>query len=548
MATSAFKSTSRRGTANSNSSSSSSKAPPLVRKRSLSVSAISRTSTKIDFDSKFSNKCDNPLFCTENDKGKINEKENFGVARRSDIVEERGRTVTRGSGVKNGIGRSVSRVRGRSVSRGHYGSAYESEKELQSNNVQRLTSGKVANTSKNSSLVRNDTDRSSQAKISPGTMRQGQVTEYSEDDSASSLHISNWEDSVSACSLSEAEEKTIKAVCEQMKSVRSDQWGADTAASGIYETVRSEVRRAISDIQTDLEDAIRRNNVNAITTANVADIPPNLVNPEADELVSDIRREYARKLDESEERARKLRSDLAVEEHRGLEISRILKEILSDPKPSPPQRSRAGRKRSNERKKMSKRLTEEALTYFDECVSISTFDSSDFSAPEYPSHSSAVATSSTGVTAPVLLGSPSTMSTSSLIIAGHIQHTDGYEDSSLTANSYNDEPLLHQVEQKGSDPVRGQQIQFSFGQKSPESNQTHEDLRSYVKHFEKDTNKDVFSLDTNSLFYDANEYKLQGHTESLLFGRVALRNRIASGGLHLCSGGFPVTCFPFGFA
>ncbi|XP_047250512.1 uncharacterized protein LOC107839386 isoform X2 [Capsicum annuum] len=511
MATSAFKSTSRRGTANSNSSSSSSKAPPLVRKRSLSVSAISRTSTKIDFDSKFSNKCDNPLFCTENDKGKINEKENFGVARRSDIVEERGRTVTRGSGVKNGIGRSVSRVRGRSVSRGHYGSAYESEKELQSNNVQRLTSGKVANTSKNSSLVRNDTDRSSQAKISPGTMRQGQVTEYSEDDSASSLHISNWEDSVSACSLSEAEEKTIKAVCEQMK-------------------------------------AIRRNNVNAITTANVADIPPNLVNPEADELVSDIRREYARKLDESEERARKLRSDLAVEEHRGLEISRILKEILSDPKPSPPQRSRAGRKRSNERKKMSKRLTEEALTYFDECVSISTFDSSDFSAPEYPSHSSAVATSSTGVTAPVLLGSPSTMSTSSLIIAGHIQHTDGYEDSSLTANSYNDEPLLHQVEQKGSDPVRGQQIQFSFGQKSPESNQTHEDLRSYVKHFEKDTNKDVFSLDTNSLFYDANEYKLQGHTESLLFGRVALRNRIASGGLHLCSGGFPVTCFPFGFA
>lgn len=62
---------------------------------------------------------------------------------------------------------------------------------------------------------------------------------------------------------------------------------------------------------------------------------------------------------------------------------------------------------------MSKRLTEEALTYFDECVSISTFDSSDFSAPEYPSHSSAVATSSTGVTAPVLLGSPSTMSTSS---------------------------------------------------------------------------------------------------------------------------------------
>ncbi|MCD9645290.1 hypothetical protein HAX54_034121 [Datura stramonium] len=480
------------------------------------------------------------------------------------MLQKRGRTVT-SSGVKAGLGGvfpelevvlcrvygstyEVCRVRGRSVSRGHYGSAYESEKELQSNIVQRLSSKKVANSSKNPNLVRNDTDRSSQAKSSPGAMSHGQVAEYSEDESTSSLHISNWEDGVSTCSLSEAEEKTIKAVFEQMKSVRSDQLGADTATSGIYETVRSEVRRAISDIQTDLEDAIRRNNVNAITTANVADIPPNLVNPGAVNLVSDIRREYASKLDESEERARKLRSDLAVEEHRGLEISRILKEILSDPKPSPPQRSRAGRKRSNERKKMSKRLTEEALTYFDECVSISTFDSSDFSAPEYPSHSSVGATTTTGATVPVLLGSPSTMSMSFPIIAGHIQHTDNHEDSSLTANSYNHEPILYQVKQRGSDPVRGEQIQFSFGQKSPESNQTHEDLRSYIKHFEKDTNKDVFNSDTTRAFYDANEYKLQGHTESLLFGRVAFRNRIESGGLHLCNGGFPVAGFPFGFA
>lgn len=31
---------------------------------------------------------------------------------------------------------------------------------------------------------------------------------------------------------------------------------------------------------------------------------------------------------------------------------------------------------------MSKRLTEEAMAYFDECVSLSTFDSSDFSSQE----------------------------------------------------------------------------------------------------------------------------------------------------------------------
>ena len=33
---------------------------------------------------------------------------------------------------------------------------------------------------------------------------------------------------------------------------------------------------------------------------------------------------------------------------------------------------------------MSKRLTDEAMAYFDEWVSISTFDSSDFSSPEDP--------------------------------------------------------------------------------------------------------------------------------------------------------------------
>ena len=39
---------------------------------------------------------------------------------------------------------------------------------------------------------------------------------------------------------------------------------------------------------------------------------------------------------------------------------------------------------SIERRKISKRLMEEAMAYFDECVSLSTFDSYDFSSPEDP--------------------------------------------------------------------------------------------------------------------------------------------------------------------
>lgn len=38
-----------------------------------------------------------------------------------------------------------------------------------------------------------------------------------------------------------------------LQSIRGDSLESDAAASGIYETVRSEVRRAISEIQNDLE-------------------------------------------------------------------------------------------------------------------------------------------------------------------------------------------------------------------------------------------------------------------------------------------------------
>ncbi|XP_021800010.1 uncharacterized protein LOC110744346 [Prunus avium] len=158
--------------------------------------------------------------------------------------------------------------------------------------------------------------------------------------------------------------------------------------TSIYETVRSEVRRAISEIQNDLESAMRRSItpalattdiadtppdlVNpsavelvldirreyakkleqamrrsitpALATTDIADTPPDLVNPSAVELVLDIRREYAKKLEQSLERSRKLQSDLAVEEHRGQELSRILKELLPDPKTSNVPKSRPGRK------------------------------------------------------------------------------------------------------------------------------------------------------------------------------------------------------------
>ncbi|GJV69575.1 retrotransposon protein, putative, ty1-copia subclass [Tanacetum coccineum] len=77
----------------------------------------------------------------------------------------------------------------------------------------------------------------------------------------------------------------------------------------------TELRRAIAVIQDNLQDAIRRNTSAALVSTEVTDASK-LVKPGVVGLVLGIRREYAKELEESQERARKLRSDLVIEEHR----------------------------------------------------------------------------------------------------------------------------------------------------------------------------------------------------------------------------------------
>ncbi|KAK4410852.1 hypothetical protein Sango_0158200 [Sesamum angolense] len=551
MATSAFKSTSRRATAAEHNP-----PPPAAasRRRSHSVSAVSRK-THLPFDdntlisTEFSNSRDNPLFWAtsssspdKEESGKISE------------IASKGRSATRSSGDKNGIGRSLSRVRGRSVSRAPCKGAYEDGKEQEvvtstvarnRNEIKKIDNGvKRTNSVRSRSAIRGCRNNAGT------TVTQIQATEWSEDDSAYSLQISNLEDGISIGSLSEAEEKTIKAVCEDLK-VRSvctlniygyffngEERGGDMPPGEIYASVRSEVRRAISDIQNDLESACQRNNANIVAATSVAVMPSGVVNPEPVELISDIRREYAMKLEESEERARKLRADLAVEEHRGQELDRILKEILLEPKTSDIQRSRRGRRTSNERKRMSKRLTDEAMAYFDECVSLSTFDSSDFSASEDPPYSSVGGAVYAGASSLVRAG-PSTSCcydqgsdlhhkqttlcfmvhtfpmNDETIFGGQVQFYS-CDDSGPTANSSSTEPGSTQL------------YQFSFADKKSENVGPKEDIRNYIRNFERGPKKDLDFEETLS-YYDAGEYSAHGHRESVLIDRVLYSSRIESG-------------------
>ncbi|KAI3824435.1 hypothetical protein L1987_05894 [Smallanthus sonchifolius] len=534
MATAAFKSNSKRSDGYGGRDSSKTNPNPNPQKpklrRSLSVNALSR-STQLDIPTEFLNKRDNPLYwATGGSPTADNNTETPAPiaagsgaleSNNSDVrVGQRGRSVNRSSDLRNGgqkgeisgRRRSLSRVndngsgngrRGRSVSRAKLGyGASESEAEQESRIP--ITHGGRGRAS------------SSTGKLPVSGVKSFERSSRPSVGSSFDSQVSNCEDGISTSSLSEAEEKTIKAVYEQMKSFEVDSLRKDTASNEIYETVRSEVRRAIADIQDDLHDAIRRNSSGALVST---DTSPKLVKPGAVELVLDIRREYAKELEASQERARKLRSDLAIEEHHRQELSRILKETLPEPKTSSSHRSRLGRKSSSERRKMSKRLTDEAMSYFDECVSISTFDSSDFSAAEDPSVNSLTPGSNYCIDQQMVHGDP--------------------VSSSVVDSSCN-ELVMDRVETTNSSE-RDRKFLFSFGHKQTESIKLQHDIESYIKSFEKDKTIDGTRRKYN---YNTYVYELLDVNESLLFDTVFFRNRQESGSLHIC-GAAAVPFLPF---
>ncbi|TKY68468.1 hypothetical protein E2542_SST04720 [Spatholobus suberectus] len=523
MAVAAFKSSSRRGTqssAPSNTSSSSgrssARAPNPIR-RSRSVSAFSRASSDTST-TEFLNKRDNPLFDeTQCTKTLLETSAPAGsVARKGEQDRrETGRTLSRADSGRRT--RSASQC---PVSRRHLNySTSESEAECKEGIGLKL----VGSNRKGGLVGRSENGVTDQVKDLHTWSSRHSSVEVSDCFAAtlSGLQTQTCDDEASTASSGfGSDEKTIKAVFEQMKSVQGDQ----PEASDIYETVRSEVRRAISEIQIDLESAIQRSNATAIAVTNVADIPPDLVNPGAVELVLEIRKEYAKKLEESQERARNLRTDLAVEEHRGRELDRILKEVLPYPKTPIVQKSRPSRKSSIERRRMSKRLAEDAKAYFDECISLSTFDSSDFSSQEDP---------------PLNLVGPRTPSDSRVCLTEE-SGTRGqsmnihYDMSQPPANIDTVGAFHGQVSSITDSTETGSKPCFSFTQKPSETTALQQDIQQYIKKFEKNVLK---SSTMRSNYCDVREYSFQSSAESLLIDRVLLKSRIESGSLLLCGGG-----------
>lgn len=174
------------------------------------------------------------------------------------------------------------------------------------------------------------------------------------------------------------EEKTIKAVYSQMKSLQTNPPVGDSGTSDFLEAMRSEVQRVVAEIRIELEESMRKNC--KPPEASHEGNSQGSHGKDVIQAVADIRKEYSIKLEQSEKRVRELWSQLAVEERRCLELARIVKELLPmapSPGTTATSQTSSSRRRSHRRKNSAEKqvnsisLEDEALKYFDECVSIS---------------------------------------------------------------------------------------------------------------------------------------------------------------------------------
>ncbi|KAK9156484.1 hypothetical protein Scep_003058 [Stephania cephalantha] len=404
MAVSAFRSrTSRGGNGNGGSCSSSSSAIPSsdlgnkipgAHRRSRSVSAVSRN-YGID---EFSNKRDNPLFCSWS-----NESRNSAQQTQTEPRARRGR--------------SVSRVRD----------------------------------------------------ASPTSSRRRS--------SSSSRHPQPRGALASICT-DEAEEKTIRAVSEQTKACPGN--------PDIYQGVRSEVRRAISEIQFHLEN--------------------------------------------SQERGRKQ------------QVERTVEELHYEPR-NTNQKPHPRRKTSIERRKMSQRLNEEAMNYFDECVSISTFDSSDFSSTEDPPHILPASIAAVGSDRFLPLANSSV---SARRVGTHFNNFEefdsqeematGLSNSNLTISSKRKSLVKDADNVSDTNTAESMSSLFSFYHEPTAVTGIENEVRSYIKMFKKSIIKDSRGMKVvRCLHYDADDSVRWFHNEQLMFDTVLAKKKIESGSLLICS-------------
>nr|KJB38762.1 hypothetical protein B456_006G270900 [Gossypium raimondii]KJB38763.1 hypothetical protein B456_006G270900 [Gossypium raimondii] len=366
MATSAFKSTTRRASlANSPGDSSSSNRSSSGHRRARSLSRFSRRIPGVGDDD------DEPTPAPRSRGRFVNTVRGSGFPEISldDLAVElfdsslRGRSVSRmddvtpRNGKGGGGGESVAQRRGRSVSRqgsrgsvvnngagGRFTSDTASSRRRRSVSVVRYQISdsesdldQLQNPSNRASMkssIGGNNQLSSTHKPTASNNRQGLRRSLSQKDlkyhdgySSHSSAITDDEGRDAALSNKNGAERTIKAVYAQKK---GDHPIGDDVNGGLYAAMRKELRHAVEEIKTQLEQSMVKTKNSGI--ANVDTLQPD--NSDIIQAISTARRKCTTKLEKSEKRRQDLLAEILLEEQHGRELSKIVKELLPEPKSS----------------------------------------------------------------------------------------------------------------------------------------------------------------------------------------------------------------------
>ncbi|TYG43743.1 hypothetical protein ES288_D11G042600v1 [Gossypium darwinii] len=138
----------------------------------------------------------------------------------------------------------------------------------------------------------------------------------------------------------------------------------DDVNGGLYAAMRKELRHAAEEIKTQLEQAMVKTKKSNIAS----DGSLHLDNSGFLQAVSTIRRKCITKLEKTDKRRQDLSVEILLEKH-GRELSKIVKELLSEPKNSIVEKSFRTRTKSHDQNTTSKQLTEEAERYIEDFIS-----------------------------------------------------------------------------------------------------------------------------------------------------------------------------------
>lgn len=155
-------------------------------------------------------------------------------------------------------------------------------------------------------------------------------------------------------------EKTIRSIYAR----KAKQANGGVVDNGLYEAMRKELRHAVEEIRVELEQELVNRNSSVETFSDDLHSSDSGVR----QLTSPFTRNYSTKQELSEKRRDSL-GKMVMEEQRGQELPKTVKNLPPDLKNVVAENSSRTRKRSSDRSRMSKRLSEEAEKYIEDFIS-----------------------------------------------------------------------------------------------------------------------------------------------------------------------------------